>query len=342
MNKKWMAGMAIMTGVFCGAGSVQAEISDPAQYTGTWYMNYMMEGLEGERINVPGMLSSSYTVTLEEDGTGSSSIASLGEDGGEAESMTLTWEYADGKIVVTMEDESSMVIDEIDGEVLGDIGDDTWFVLDRELIEEEVDWDALLAEEEAKESAEQVKTAKENPYVYYPDAPNTEAVIAAYMRKYSFGTEYDVTIDEKNGTFAADWPGDEYLEAEHIEGTYEVTEDGFVNIAWTDEAYGLDNAYNGAEYVARWDALTMQEDLSDLTETIVAMANEGNYGRTFTEEAVAMTESSDTEGTVTLTDGDYEITYDYVLVPGADPMLTMSYYDEELEYTPEWNNHNMR
>lgn len=342
MNKKWMTGITVMAAVLCGAGSVHAEISDPAQYTGTWYMNYMMEGQEGARINVPGMLASSYTVTLEEDGTGSSSITPLEEDGGEAESMALTWEYADGKITVTMEDGSSMIIDETDGEVLGDIGDDTWFVLDRELIEGETDWDALLAEAEEEEIAAQVQTAKENPYVYHPDAPNTEAVIAAYMSKYSFGYEYAVAIDGENGTFTADRPGDEYMEAEHIEGTYEVTEDGFVNIAWTDEAYGFDNTYNGAEYIQKWDALTMQEDLSDLTEAVAAMANEGNYGHTFTAESAAITESSDTEGTVTLTDGDYEITYDYVLYHGADPMIRLSYYDEELDYTPEWNNHSMR
>lgn len=345
MKKRIIASTAVLAAsVMLCAVNVDAEITDPGDYMGEWYANYMMDGQDGMRMNVAGIMGGSYLFTLNEDGTGSVAYFGL-EDVGEeeAEHIAFTWELTDEKIVLKAEDGSETTLDDVDGEVLVDMGDDTWFALGRELIQEDLDWDALMEAMDDEENEEKANTPKENPYVYHPEVPNTEAVIAAYMKSYSFGSEYEIAVDEGNGTFTADRPGDEYSEAEHIEGTYEVTADNFVNIKWVyDEEYGFEQVYEGAEYVERWNTYTVKEDLSNVPDVIAAMADFMDYEHQYTADSVILTETSDTEGTAVLKDGDYEFTYDYSIVPGVDPILTISYYDEEQEYTPKWDNYNMR
>lgn len=344
MKKRIIASTAVLAAsVMLCAVNVDAEITDPGDYMGEWYANYMMDGQDGMRMNVAGIMGASYVFTLNEDGTGTVVYSGLEDDATEEpENVAFNWEYTDGKIVLKVEDGSEAAMDDVDGELLIDMGDDTLFVLGRELIQEEMDWDALIGAMADDENIEKANTPKENPYVYHPEAPNTKDVISAYMENYSY-REFEIAIDEANGTFTVDFQGDEYSESEHIEGTYEITADNFVNIKWVyDEEYGLENVYEGAEYVERWNTYTVKEDLSNVPDVIAAMADSMDYEHQYTADSVTLTETSDTEGTAVLKDGDYEFTYDYSIVPGVDPILSISYYDEEQEYTPEWDNYNMR
>lgn len=344
MKKGIIASTAVIAAsVMLCAVNVNAEITDPGDYMGEWYANYMMDGQDGMRMNVAGIMGVSYVFTLNEDGTGTVVYSGLEDDATEEpENVAFNWELTDGKIVLKVEDGSEAAMDDVDGELLMDMGDDTLFVLGRELIQEDLDWDALIGAMADDENIEKANTPKENPYVYHPEAPNTKDVIAAYMENYSY-REFEIAIDEANGTFTVVFQGDEYSESEHIEGTYEVTADNFVNIKWVyDEEYGFEQVYEGAEYVERWNTYTVKEDLSNVPDVIAAMADSMDYEHQYTADSVILTETSDTEGTAVLKDGDYEFTYDYSIVPGVDPILTISYYDEEQEYTPKWDNYNMR
>ena len=349
MKKGMIGTTAVLLSIALGCGlSASAEITDASAYMGDWYVNYLMEGGDGLRINVAGGLQESFTLTFNEDGTGVSIVAPLEdaetEEGQEmeTESMEFTWELTDGIILITMEDESTMSLDEVDGEVIGDIGEDTFLVLGREMIQEEVDWAALMEDMEGEDEEELANTPKENPYVYDPEAGNTADVIGAYMKSYSYGLyEYEIALDEAASTFTAK-PETDYSEAEHIEGTYEITEDNFVNIKWTDTEYDFENSYLGAEYVDRWNKFTVKEDLSNLKDVIAEMAAFLDYEHSYTADAVTLNETSETEGTVVVKDGDYEFTYDYAIVPGVDPILKLSYYDEELDYSPEYSNYDQR
>ena len=347
MKKTMAAAALVLAAVLVYAPGAGAQIGDPAEYLGEWYINYMKEGPDGAQMNVASLMGASYTLQLEEDGTGQAKITPLqteesGDEAEEEETMTLTWTFDDGKIQVTGEDDSAMIIDEVDGEVLGDAGDNTYFVLGRELIQEDTDWDALLGDMSDKEHQEAAKTARENPYVYKSEADNTAEVIAAYLKKNSYGNDYEVTLDPAGGTFTADWPGNEYADPEHIEGTYEITADNFVNIKWTDEKYGFENSYEGAEYVQLWDDLTLKEDLSNLSGVVAKMAGMMDYEHTYTPDSVTLAQDGETEGTATLRDGDYEFTYQYRIYPGADPYLILTYHDEANDTNPEWNNYSLR
>lgn len=336
------AGILVASVLLC-AMSAHAEIADPADYMGDWYANYTMEELDGMRLNVAGLLECSYLFTFEEDGTGRCVMTALAEDAEEeSEESSFTWEFADGKIAMKLDDGTEAILDEADGEVLIDTGEELWFVLGRELIQEELDWDALIDDALREENAQRAGVPKENPYVYDPEAANAEAVIAAVIKESNYGDEYEVAIDDTNGTFTADLAADEYSEAVHIEGTYEITPDHFITIKWTDEEYGFEKICESAEYAEKWDTFTVKEDLSNVADVIVAMANDQDYEHEYTVDSVTLTEISETEGTATLKDGDYEFTYDYTIVPGVDPILTISYYDEELEYTPQWENYSSR
>lgn len=349
MKKKMMvSAMVLSASAMVCMMNVNAEIKDSADYIGEWYANYVIEGDAGIRMNVAGILGVSYTFTFDEDGTGISVVAFLDEEeseGEEDETMNFTWELTDGKIIVTMEDDSVMTIDEVDGEVIGDIGDDTYFVLGREFVEEEMDWETLLEQMLAQDEAEQANTPKENPYVYDPNTNNVTSVIGAFMTSYSYGDEYEITVDEEKKIFTADKPATEYFEADHIEGTYEITTEHFVNVTWTDEEYGFENTYLGSEYVEKWNTFTVKEDLSNLKEVIAAMASESDWEHEYTADSVTIGEEEEEiaeEGTVTVKDGDYEFTYNYKLVSGVDPIITLSYHDEEYGYDPEYRNYDMR
>lgn len=87
----------------------------------------------------------------------------------------------------------------------------------------------------------------------------------AFMENYSY-REFEIAIDEANGTFTVD--------------------------------------FQGAEYVERWNTYIVKENLSNVPDVIAAMADS--------------------------------------IVPGVNRILFISYYDEEQEYTPEWDNYNMR
>lgn len=336
---------AFAAAVLLCAGNAKAEIADPGDYMGEWYANYMMDGQDGMRMNVAGLTSTSFVFTLKEDGTGTAVYSSLDEDAAEeSEHTDFHWTLTDGKIVLQMEDDagSEVSMDDVDGELLMDMGDDTWFVLGRELIQEDTDWDALLGAMTDEENKEKANTPKENPYIYHPEAPNTKDILSAYMENYSY-RDFELSMDEENNTFTVDFEGDEYSDPEHIEGTYEITADNFVNAKWLyDEEYDLERTYEGAEYAKQWDACTVKEDLGNVPDVLAAMANFIDYGHNYTADSVTLTETSDTEGTALLTDGDASFTCDYTIIPGVDPVLTIRHYDEDTGDTQEWTNYNMR
>lgn len=340
-----IAAVVLASSLIVCAENGKAEITDAGDYMGEWYANYMMDGADGVRMNVAGLTNTAYVFTFKEDGTGMAVYKGLDEEtDGESESTVFRWTLEDGKIVLKMEDDSDteVTIDDVDGELLVDAGDDTWFVLGRELIREETDWDALIGAMTDEEDKEKANTPKENPYVYHPEAPNTEEIIGAYLKNYSY-REFELAVDEANGTFTADFKGDDYSDPEHVEGTYEITADNLVNVRWVyDEEYDLERVYEGAEYVKQWDTYTVKEDLSNVLDVIAAMAAFIDYEHSYTADSVTLTETSDTEGTALLKDGDHEFTCDYSIVPGVDPVLTISYYDAEQDNTLKWDNYNMR
>lgn len=137
MKKRIIASTAVLAAsVMLCAVNVDAEITDPGDYMGEWYANYMMDGQDGMRMNVAGIMGASYVFTLNEDGTGTVVYSGLEDDATEEpENVAFNWEYTDGKIVLKVEDGSEAAMDDVDGELLIDMGDDTLFVLGRELIQ---------------------------------------------------------------------------------------------------------------------------------------------------------------------------------------------------------------
>lgn len=342
MKRKWSAAAIGLVMLMAGTMTAQAEIQDAKEYVGDWYANYLYDAESDMNINVPGVLESSIIITLKEDGTLIQKMTSSAE-GTEEEEVTGTWELKDNQIIMDIDGEQSSM-DEIDGEVRCDVGDGSYMIMGREEIVEEVDWDAMMADMGEDDELEQAKEAKENPYCYNPEDGNVQEVIAAYVKCRNAGYEFEVVVDEENKTFTADCPGDEYSDPSHYEGTYEITADNYINAKWRDEEYDYDVECNGAEFVQGWDELTVKEDLSNVKDVIAAMGNHFDYGYDYTAENVTMTEDTETEGcgTVVLAVDDHEFSCDYEIVPGGDPIVKLSYYDEAYEYDATYNNHNLR
>ena len=107
MKKTMAAAALVLAAVLVYAPGAGAQIGDPAEYLGEWYINYMKEGPDGAQMNVASLMGASYTLQLEEDGTGQAKITPLqteesGDEAEEEETMTLTWAFDDGKIQVTL------------------------------------------------------------------------------------------------------------------------------------------------------------------------------------------------------------------------------------------------
>ena len=103
--------------------------------------------------------------------------------------------------------------------------------------------------------------------------------------------------------------------------------------------YG-DKCY-GAVLVDRWNQFTINEDLGNLAEVMTAMANDINSGRVFTAYRTEITEGSENQGAVKFIDEDYEVSYSYQIIPGADPMVTLTRYDSEYDYEQVYTNYQL-
>lgn len=342
MRRKWNAVAVGMVMLIAGAMTVQAEIQDPAEYMGDWYANYLYYPEYDMTVNVPGTMECSIIVTFQEDGTMIQKMVPLVE-GEEEDTVTGTWELKDNQIIMDVEGEQT-IMDEMDGEIICMTSDGSYMIMGREEIVEEVDLEAMWGEHEAEENLEKAKEAKENPYVYDPEKGNQQEVIAAYMESNTLSTaEYEVAIDEEEKTFTADYPGDEYSDSLHYEGTYEITEDNYLNAQWKDE-YDFEVNCNGVEYVQNWDKFTIKEDLSNLEEVIAAMLGRIDYGYEYTAEDVTMTEDAENEGSGTIVGSleDHEFSCNYEIVEGGDSLVNLSYYNEEYDYDMGYDNHSMR
>ena len=94
--------------------------------------------------------------------------------------------------------------------------------------------------------------------------------------------------------------------------------------------------------VDRWNQFTINEDLGNLAEVMTAMANDINSGRVFTAYRTEITEGSENQGAVKFIDEDYEVSYSYQIIPGADPMVTLTRYDSEYDYEQMYTNYQLR
>ena len=334
--------MGTMTAALCPA-IVRAEIENPDDYMGVWYANYVeYSGEDGERHNVGEYLNQYMEMRLVEDGNAYIEMSYDSQDPSAAEVMKVSWEMADGQILVPL-DEGNIYFDEVDGEFVGSIDEDTRVIFERELVQtgngqSSDDLDNL---DELTDS-EKAQIAKENPYLYNPETDYPEDIIAQYFFAINMENGYIVSLDEENGTFTAQWPGDEYYDPRDYVGSYRITDDNYINIRWreADNEYG-DTCY-GAVLVDRWNQLTVNEDLGNLAEVMAAMANDVNSGHVFTANGTEITEGSENEGAVKFTDEDYEISYSYKVLPGADPMVILTRYDAEYDYEQEYTNYQLR
>lgn len=338
MKRKIIA--AIFTGMLTTAlcpSIAGAEIENPEDYMGVWYANYVIYSDESsERHNVAEYLNQYMELRLMEDGRAYVEMSYNSPDPGAAEVLKASWELADGQILVSME-EGDIYFDTVDGEFVGGIDQDTHVIFERELVQtgNSQNLNDLT-------DSEKVKIQKENPYIYHPETDDPEDIIACYLGAVNLEKGYEVSLDEETGTFTAHWAGDEYYDPKDYIGSYRITDDNYINIRWREAAneYG-DNCY-GAILIDRWNQLTVKEDLGNLAEVMSAMANDVNSGRVFTAHMTEITEGSENQGAVKFIDGDYEISYSYQVLPGADPMVTLTRYDEEYDYEQVCTNYQLR
>ena len=198
---------------------------------------------------------------------------------------------------------------------MGSLDEDTQVIFGRELVQtgEAQSLDNL----DDLEDSEKAKIPKENPYIYHPETDNPEEIIARYLGAANLEKGYEVSLDEDNGTFTAHWAGDEYYDPRDYVGSYRITDDNYINICW-------------------------REDLGNLAEVMTAMANDINSGRVFTAYRTEITEGSENQGAVKFIDEDYEVSYSYQIIPGADPMVTLTRYDSEYDYEQVYTNYQLR
>ena len=148
---------------------VQAEIPEDAlsDYMGDWYVNYMVE--EGTQLNMAGLLGYTMLLTLKDDGTAHMEMMMLEESAEEEENEAMegSWTYADGRIVLKMDDESVMELDAEEGDLVGKAAEEEYsYLFGRELVKEDVDFDALMAGTEDEENQKLADTEKANPFSY--------------------------------------------------------------------------------------------------------------------------------------------------------------------------------
>ena len=318
MKRKIIA--AIFTGMLTAAlcpSMASAEIENPEDYMGVWYANYVIYSDESsERHNVAEYLNQYMELRLMEDGRAYVEMSYNSQDPDAAEVLKASWELTDGQILVSVED-GDIYFDTVDGEFIGSIDQDTHVIFEREF-------------------------PKENPYIYHPETDDPEEIIGCYLGTVNLEKGYEVSLDEETGTFTAHWAGDEYYDPKDYIGSYRITDDNYINIRWREAAneYG-DDCY-GAVLIDRWNQLTVKENLGNLAEVMATMANDINSGHVFTAHMTEITEGSENQGAVKFIDGDYEISYSYQVLPGADPMVTLTRYDEEYDYEQVCTNYQLR
>lgn len=317
---------------------VQAEIPEDAlsDYMGEWYVNYMVE--EDTPLNMAGLLGYTMLLTLKDDGTAHMEMMMLEESAEEEENETMegSWTYADGRIVLKMDDESVMELDAEEGDLVGKAAEEEYsYLFGRELVKEDIDFDALMADTEDKENQKLADTEKVNPFSYNAEEKNLEDVLSAYMYANYYSDEFIVTVDEANKTFTADREESDYQAAAHYDGTYEITEDGFVNATWKEPDYDYDVNCVGSEYAARWDKFTLKEDLSNLDDVLYSVINEYSWDHDYPRESLTRTETSELEGTAVLKDGDAERSAVYKIYAGVDPLVKVMIHenDSDTNYT---------
>ena len=341
-RKAVLAMLAGLTGLLLCAGNAYAAIEDPADYMGEWYANYICTEENGKKYNVAGDMEVYGKLTLLETGNAFWEISDYSIDPDDAELTKGTWELEDGKIVVTLDSET-VCFEEKDGELAyrNDVG---YMVWGRELIQEGPSEENQEETEESEEQTDEEKanTPKENPYVYDPEEDDLADLISLYLTASNWGDKYEAAIDEELGTFTADWPGDEYSDPVHYEGTYEVTEDNYVNLKWYNEAYDYEDSIWGKDCVRNWDDYTVKEDLSNLDDVVAAMVSVLDYEHSFRGGDVSFEEMVENEGVALLEDRNYQVTYDYKIVPGVDPMVYLYTYNEEYDYQEEYTNYRFR
>ena len=139
----------------------------------------------------------------------------------------------------------------------------------------------------------------------------------------------------QNKTFTADREESDYLAAAHYDGTYEITEDGFVNATWKEPDYDYDMSCVGSEYAAQWDKFTLKEDLSNLDDVLYSVMNEYSWDHDYPRESLTRTETSELEGTAVLKDGDAERSAVYKIYAGVDPLVKVTIHenDSDVNYT---------
>ena len=121
-----------------------------------------------------------------------------------------------------------------------------------------------------------------------------------------------------------------------------VVNDNYINICWREATSEYGDKCYGAVLVDRWNQFTINEDLGNLAEVMTAMANDINSGRVFTAYRTEITEGSENQGAVKFIDEDYEVSYSYQIIPGADPMVTLTRYDSEYDYEQVYTNYQLR
>ena len=341
MKRKMITALfsGMMTAALC-TSIVRAEIENPEDYMGIWYANYVIYSDESsERHNVAEYLNQYMEMRLMEDGNAYIEMSYDSQDPEAAEVLKASWEMSDGQILVSMED-GSIYFDTVDGEFVGSIDEDTHVIFERELVQagNQQSGDNL----DDLEDTEKVQIAKDNPYVYNPETDYPEDIIARYLGAASMETGYEVSLNEENGTFTAWWPGDEYYDPRDYVGIYRITDDNYINIRWREVGTEYGDSCYGAVLIDRWNQFTVDEDLGNLAEVMAAMANDMNSGHVFTADLTEITEASENQGIVKFIDDEYEISYSYEILPGADPMITFSRYDEEYDYEQEFTNYRLR
>ena len=277
--------------------------------------------------------------TQMEDGSAYMEMSYNSEEPDSAEILKVSWKLEDGKILVSLE-EGDIYLDTVDGEFVGSLDEDTQVIFGRELVQtgEAQSLDNL----DDLEDSEKAKIPKENPYIYHPETDNPEEIIARYLGAANLEKGYEVSLDEDNGTFTAHWAGDEYYDPRDYVGSYRITDDNYINICWREVTSEYGDKCYGAVLVDRWNQFTINEDLGNLAEVMTAMANDINSGRVFTAYRTEITEGSENQGAVKFIDEDYEVSYSYQIIPGADPMVTLTRYDSEYDYEQVYTNYQLR
>ena len=277
--------------------------------------------------------------TQMEDGSAYMEMSYNSEEPDSAEILKVSWKLEDGKILVSLE-EGDIYLDTVDGEFVGRLDEDTQVIFGRELVQtgEAQSLDNL----DDLEDSEKAKIPKENPYIYHPETDNPEEIIARYLGAANLEKGYEVSVDEDNGTFTAHWAGDEYYDPRDYVGSYRITDDNYINICWREVTSEYGDKCYGAVLIDRWNQFTINEDLGNLAEVMTAMANDINSGRVFTAYRTEITEGSENQGAVKFIDEDYEVSYSYQIIPGADPMVTLTRYDSEYDYEQVYTNYQLR